>query len=288
MLIAAPMLHCSVTMSEQLETKWRAVAMAVKSTIPDNADEDYDLRELYQKSGETQRGCTPVYNNEFVWQCKMYIGGKQRVLGVGSCFQCATLYDAAYWRFQQYRTRKFSFGKIYNFSEQQAAANNTNADFLTILGQFEDLLKSHNLLQSPEQRAELAKLRKADARHSRYTTAGQLKYTQDLILERIEAISLEFEKINRRLDELSTRKAPGDIVFVPHNIGNPFPTGPLPLPPNIIPGSPAAPFVGPGYTAPVIGDAPTITCQNPNHSSGGILITPKQAAEHSPFSDEVL
>lgn len=268
------MLHCSVTMSEQLETKWRAVAMAVKSTIPDNADEDYDLRELYQKSGESPRGCTAVYNNEFVWQCKMYIGGKQRVLGVGSCYQCAVLYDAAYWRFQQYRIRKVSFGKIYNFSEQQAAANNTNADFLTILGQFEDLLKSHNLLQSPEQRAELAKLRKADARHSRYTTAGQLKYTQDLILERIEAISLEFEKINRRLDELSTRKAPGDITFIPHNV----PT--LPHYPSINP--------GPGYTAPYIGDAPTITCQNPNHSSGGILITPKQAAEHSPFSDEVL
>lgn len=180
---------------------------SVAATIPDNADADFDLRELYQKSGESPRGCTAVYNNEFVWQCKMYIGGKQRVLGVGSCYQCAVLYDAAYWRFQQYRIRKVSFGKIYNFSEPLAAANNTNADFLSILGKFEDLLRSHNLLKNAEQRAIERNEKKSSCQSAR-TAKGLVEALSNNISEMTGLISLEFEKLNRRLDELSKRPLP--------------------------------------------------------------------------------
>lgn len=197
------------------------------------------------------------------WCCKIYLGGEQRTIGKGSCYQMAKLYDAARFFFEKYRTAKESFGGLdYNFSKETAERELKENLFLrAYLENIEhELIKREELL-TQEQRAEHSALRKKDLRHSRYTTAGQLKYTQDLMLEQIENLSLgveqlmkQNEEISRRLDELTRNQSVLRLTpeRVPFNIPNPAWT---------------TPDKGPGYTVPYIGDEPNQqgpTCKSPD------------------------
>lgn len=241
-----------------IDVEWRAIAAKAKDLIPDDEDINRDLLETYQQDRQAPRGCAITNGSDPLrnWVAKMYIGGKQRTLGYGSCYQCARLYDAVYWRFRKYRTHREEPGEIYNFGEDQAGDDNINADTEIVPCEMEALLLNRGTLKTPEQREQAQRERKAEYQAARYTSKGRTEGLLEQLLERFEGVSTEFEKLhkqnkllagefeklNRRLDELTTRQ------LVPVNLG---------IPPFNQP--------NPGYTAPEIGDIhyqPTITCEN--------------------------
>lgn len=242
-----------------IDVEWRAIAAKAKDLIPDDEDINRDLLETFQQDQQAPKGCSITNGSDPLrnWVAKMYIGGKQRVLGYGTCYQCARLYDAVYWRFRKYRTNREEPGLIYNFGEDQAGDDNINADTEVIPCEMEALLLKRGTLKTPEQREQSQRERKAEYQAARYTSKGRTEGLLEQLLERFEGVSIEFEKLhkqnellagefeklNRQLGELTTRQ------LAPVNLG---------IPPFLQP-NPAwkdAPYPGnPDY-------APIITCEN--------------------------
>lgn len=228
-----------------IDLEWRKLTARAKTAIPDDEDLTRELLELYQSDGVSPRGCA-ITNGTSInqqWVCKMYLGGKQRILGYGTVYQCARLYDAAFWRFRQYRTeRSESAGQVYNFSEASAGDDNMQADIVALLCDMEDLLKSRGLLKTSEQRETEQRQRKSEYQHARYTAKGRVEQLTEYLIELVEAQALAIADIKKQLDG-------GNII-----------QRVLSTPPKPRPG-----YVeeGPGYVAPYIGDdpnAPSITC----------------------------
>lgn len=189
-----------------VDVEWRAIAAKAKDLIPNDDDINRDLLEVYQQDGEAPKGCSITNGTDDFrkWVAKMYIGGKQRVLGYGTCYQCARLYDAVYWRFRKYRThREEELGQIYNFGEDQAGDDNINADTEVVPCEMEALLLKRGVLKTPEQREKAQRDRKAEYQAARYTAKGRTEGLLEQLLERFEGVAMEFEKLNRRLDKLA-------------------------------------------------------------------------------------
>lgn len=190
-----------------LDLEWRAITAKSEELMPNDDDVNNELLEIYQQEGVSPRGCAVSGNK---WIAKIYIGGKQRILGYGSCYQCARLYDAAFWRFRQYRTKRELVGQIYNFGEAQAGDDNLNPDIQNIVCGFEDLLIKRGLLRTPEQREADQRARKAEYQSARYTTKGRLEHMLENLLERVEDLGEEVTKINTRLE--SIERSVGDLA----------------------------------------------------------------------------
>lgn len=228
-----------------IDREWNAIASRAKTYVPDDSDINSELLETYQLDSESPIGCSITNGTDALrqWRAKMYLGGKQRVLGYGSCYQCARLYDAVKYRFRQYSSERDFPGKVYNFGEAQASDDNAQADIEAIVCDMERLLLSRRLLKTAEQRASDQKSRKSAYQAERYTAKGRIEKLIEGVYEKIELMAGEFEKLNRRLDEMAKQQ------IAPVNPG---------IPPFLQP-NPAwkdAPYpANPDY-------APIITCEN--------------------------
>lgn len=237
-----------------IDREWRALASKAKTLIPNDEEENRAMLEDYLESGESPKGCsiTNGASGSQQWACKMYLGGKQRVLGYGTCYQCARLYDAAYWRFKQYRINRDMCGTMeYNFGEGSAGDSNLDANIISLLSEMEDLLKSRGLLKTAEQREAEQRERKAEYQSNRYTAKGRIEALVEKLFEAIGAQSLLIAKLETRIDELAKRLTVNPEWITPNNNYRPINVGPEPM--HIIPGviNP-----GPGYIAP------SVTCKS--------------------------
>lgn len=231
-----------------IDREWRALAAKAKTLIPNDEEENRAMLEDYLESGDSPKGCniTNGASGNQQWTCKMYLGGKQRVLGYGTCYQCARLYDAAYWRFKQYRIDRDMCGTMeYNFGEAQAGDSNLDANIISLLSEMEELLKSRGLLKTSLEREALQKQRKAEYQSNRYTAKGRI---EGMISELFEAVG----RLETKVDELAKRLTVNPEWVTPNDY-RPIHVGPAPM--HIIPGviNP-----GPGYIAP------SVTCNHPD------------------------
>lgn len=248
-----------------IDVEWRAIAAKAKDLIPNDDDINRDLLEGYQQDGEAPKGCSITNGTDPArnWVAKMYIGGKQRVLGYGTCYQCARLYDAVYWRFRKYRTHREELGQIYNFGEDQAGDDNINADTEVVPCEMEALLLKRGVLKTSEQREQAQRDRKAEYQAARYTSKGRMEGLIERLFVMVEAMGEQFEKLNRRLDNLAKGiPAPVPLQYKSINVE----------PQKIWEINPAWKDGGPGY----VGDDPRQT--------GNLTCGPIDATCNSPES----
>lgn len=130
------------------DTAW---SLLVNQSLPflEN-DEDENTILLNKLSEKIPRGCFKTWKSEKVWRCHFYIGGSQRVLGRGTLYQCAKLYDYALVLFDKHRVRKAI--TYYNFSKADAESEILNEP--AIRRYFESLegyLLSAKLLKTEEE-----------------------------------------------------------------------------------------------------------------------------------------
>lgn len=185
-----------------IDLEWRALARQAQTTIPDDPDLNRCLVDDYTEFGHMPHGCSITNGNNLdrLWVAKIYVGGKQRVLGYGSCYQCARLYDVALLRFSPYRTAKPVFCKNpYNFDVRQATEDNEHKAIGGLMNDMEKLLKSRDLLMTAEQRAALAKTRRADYQHDRYTATGRMEKLIEQLFGMIEAQSAAIERLQKEV-----------------------------------------------------------------------------------------
>jgi len=232
---------------KQIDLEWRALASRAVGVVPDDDEENRSLVDDYFEANVAPRGCSITNGSDIArtWVAKTYIGGMQRVLGYGTCYQCARLYDAAIWRFAKYRTAKQTFGDPYNFDAKQAESDNADPLIGLLLSDMEKLLLSRGELRTPEQRSSEAKQRRADYRHDRYTSTGRMEKLIEQIFAITESQTQVIEKLIKRVDSLAL------IIETQRGVFHP----PVCLP--------VIPPTGPGYISPVIGDPdrPMLTCQ---------------------------
>lgn len=248
-----------------IDREWNTIAARAKKYIPDDAEINNELLEVYQLDGESPIGCSITNGTDALrqWRAKMYVGGKQRVLGYGTCYQCARLYDAAKWRFRQYSIERDFPGKVYNFGEEQASEDNMQADIEAIVCDMERLLIKRRLLKTAEQREAAQKSRKAAYQAERYTAKGRTESLLERLFVMVEAMGEQFEKLNRRLDNLAKGiPAPVPLQYKSINVE----------PQKIWEINPAWKDGGPGY----VGDDPRQT--------GNLTCGPIDATCNSPES----
>lgn len=255
-------------MEHYIDHDWNTIAAKARQLIPDDPEEDKLLNERYHDLQESPRGCSITASGE-LWRCKMYLGGKQRVLGYGTASQMARLYDAALWRFRQYRTDK-PFAIVYNYSEQRAGDDNLDANIQIVVCDFERLLLERKLIYPPDEREALRVLAKQDSRH-KYTKSGRMEELLLVVSSGMDELAKQNAQLIERvsaleghIDELAKRLTvnPEWITPPPHFTPHDY-VAPAPM--HIIPGviNP-----GPGYIAPQVTckSAPfaDIVCKHPD------------------------
>lgn len=178
-------------------------------------DEDEDIRLINDLQDRiVPRGCFRTWKSEKVWRCHFYIGKSQRVLGRGTLYQCAKLYDYALVLFDKYRVRKAI--TYYNFSKEDAEGD--------ILGEpairryFESLesyLLESKLLKTPAELAAEREIKgdetreKQRLREHKRTVAGTIETWMEEfqphifdIAEQNEALAKQLTEIKKQLDEV--------------------------------------------------------------------------------------
>lgn len=182
----------------------------------DFIEDDFDAGVAMLNDG-TPRGCFLTQGGKekssLHWRCHFYLAGQQRILGRGSVWQCAKLYDYALFFFEKYRIRKAA-GQ-FNFSKLDAESD---MNFEPAIGQYltglESYLIGKDVLKLPVARVPDEK-KKAEQRHRR-TAAGALEHwigqiqphifdiagQNDETAKRLTGIEESLAEAHRKLDEL--------------------------------------------------------------------------------------
>lgn len=182
------------------DAEWKKLVERASVIFEPDPDADFELLESYQH-GDKPIGCNSANNSDQRWIAKMYIGGKQRIICIGSVYQCARVYDVVYFRFRQYRCRP-EFGKIFNLGESSASTDNINANAVAVLTDMEALLRSRKLLVTLSERKQAKQTRINEYRHARYTAAGRIETQNDRIFEILESFAECLDKVSKQLDRI--------------------------------------------------------------------------------------
>lgn len=188
---------------------WTELIRHSDLVITDKVEEnDQMLAEL--TDGATWSGCQlkPKGKEDRPhWYCKFYLGGKQRVIGKGTLYQCAKLYDCALIFFDKYRARRDQWGnRQFNFSEEVGKTAPAIEQYFQSLEKHLLLLGAllHPADKSCAQREAQRKSRQTWQR--KQTIAFQVKsYIDDLSVEIIR-LNSEVAECNRKLDLLLAQK----------------------------------------------------------------------------------
>lgn len=190
------------------DADWAEIAAKAKRTLPADGEfnENSNMVDEWHDGVRSWHGVAihPKNHNrafEAVWLTKFYLAGQQRVIGKGTLYQCARLYDAALIHFAKYRTRRPSY---FNFDEQQAKHDQGHADFVLYFGAIHDLLEARGLsLSTSEQRSEHSKLHRLDREHATRTASGRIEVRLTAIETLLQAAALRQEKLEQRLSTLT-------------------------------------------------------------------------------------
>lgn len=184
-----------------LDTEWhQLITRRHGEAIPDDPEVNRMLYTRFWEDRISPHGCGlhRFFQNEpegLHWQCKFSLGGQQRILGYGTCYQMAVLYDAAKVFFAKYRPNRKNYAWTRNFSEAETVKRLSDNLFLrSFMENIEIILNKRGELVTPEVRE--AKL--SDRQHS-YTTAGQLRYAIENILSILERVSASIAVIESQL-----------------------------------------------------------------------------------------
>jgi hypothetical protein len=69
------------------------------------------------------------------WRCQFFIRGRQRIIGRGTLYQCARIFDAASLRFAPFRI--YQTTPVFNFSREQAESDLKTAPFENLFSALE-------------------------------------------------------------------------------------------------------------------------------------------------------
>jgi hypothetical protein len=193
------------------DTAWHSIVDKAERTLPKDGsfNENENMVQEWQL-GHSWHGCAihPRYRDratESVWVCKFYLAGQQRVLGRGTLYQCARLYDAALVHYAKYRTGKPT---NFNFDERQAGNDQMDADFVLYFGAIEDYFNEHHvILTTSEQRVEHSRLATLDRQHDTRTASGRIEVRLTAIESDIKKILETQGALDLRLNTLSTQLA---------------------------------------------------------------------------------
>lgn len=143
---------------------------------------------------------------ESVWTCRFYLAGEQRVIGRGTLYQCARLYDAAQVHYAKYRTGKPAH---FNFDDgAQAKSDQCNADFVNFFGAIADLFEARGIiLTTAEQRSEHSRLKTLDRQHDTRTATGRIEARLTTIEQAGKLRDDTLARIETRLNTLSAQLA---------------------------------------------------------------------------------
>lgn len=181
-----------------VDTEWNAILSRSAEIVPHEDDDNEARVEQWRLTGELPHGCKlrpgqAEKSLEKVWLCSMYLGKKQRIIGTGTLHQCARLYDAAIFRFAQYRLHPGN--DLYNFSLQQAKADNYfESEISGYFDGMEALLLARGELTSSADRKNVRQLNVAEERHGR-TAMGRLENTQRIMIDQIEALKVGLQTV---------------------------------------------------------------------------------------------
>jgi hypothetical protein len=180
-----------------LDPKWAAIIATAPELLPDDPDETEALNEIAHRDQILPRGCVlrPSARGkgrelDSVWLCYQSINGTRRLIGKGTLFQCARLWDASLIYFDAYRKRGKVDG-LFNFSQDTAKADLLlEPDLVAYLDALKALLLERGLMPQRTDRAEQAKLNCATRRHSETVTAKVAE-----LIGRFDALLVEVSRL---------------------------------------------------------------------------------------------
>lgn len=191
---------------------WADIAAKAQRTLPADGEfnENEHMVDEWRTENRSWHGCSLHPKNfarafDSVWVCKFYLAGEQRVIGRGTLYQCARLYDAAQVHYAKYRTGKPT---RFNFDEQQAKSDQCHADFVHFFGAISDLLEERGIvLTTAEQRAEHSRLRTLDRQHETRTASGRIEVRLTALEKLAQEQSATLARYETCLNTLNTQLA---------------------------------------------------------------------------------
>lgn len=193
------------------DPEWAAIVAKAERTLPADGDlnENENMVDDW-RSGHRYHGCV-IHPKDHkratgsVWQCRFYLAGAQRVLGRGTLYQCARLYDAALVKYADFRSNRTV---AFNFSESEAKHDQGHADFVLYFGAIEDYFKPRGeLLDTATNKQEHARLRVLDRQHRTRTFSGQVQTQLDALTAQVSALAKNFDTLDTRIAQLDGRIA---------------------------------------------------------------------------------
>jgi len=192
---------------------WAEITAKAERTLPADGQFNENENMVEEWRGPAARswyGCSIHPNNfarahESAWVCKIYLAGEQRVIGRGTLYQCARLYDAAQVHYAKYRTGKPT---RFNFDEAQAKSDQCHADFVHFFGAISDLFEERGIvLTTAEQRSEHSRLRTLDRQHDTRTATGRIETRLTALEKSQESLHAPLARIETRLNTLAAQLA---------------------------------------------------------------------------------
>lgn len=191
---------------------WSEIAAKAQRTLPADGEfnENENMVEEWRNENRSWHGCSLHPKNfarafDSVWVCKFYLAGEQRVIGRGTLYQCARLYDAAQVHYAKYRTGKPT---RFNFDEQQAKSDQCHADFVHFFGAISDLFEERGIiLTTADQRAEHSRLKTLDRQHDTRTATGRIETRLTAIEQAGKLRDDTLARIETRLNTLAAQLA---------------------------------------------------------------------------------
>lgn len=199
---------------------WAEICAKAQRTLPADGqfNENENMVEEWRSADRSWYGCSIHPNNyaralDSAWVCKIYLAGEQRVIGRGTLYQCARLYDAAQVHYAKYRTGKPT---RFNFDEQQAKSDQCHADFVHFFGAISDLFSERGIiLTTAEQRVEHSRLRTLDRQHDTRTATGRIETRLTALEKSQENLHATLARIETRLNTIAVQLALQPVVVVP-------------------------------------------------------------------------
>lgn len=191
---------------------WAEITAKAERSLPSDGqfNENENMVEEWRSANRSWYGCSIHPNNfarafESAWVCKIYLAGEQRVIGRGTLYQCARLYDAAQVHYAKYRTGKPT---RFNFDEQQAKSDQCHADFVNFFGAISDLFSERGIvLTTAEQRSEHSRLKTLDRQHDTRTAAGRIEARLTSLEGSVKLLMESNGRIETRLNTIATQLA---------------------------------------------------------------------------------
>lgn len=195
------------------DPEWHAISLRLAKVFPVDGEFNENENMVREwREGRIWHGCSldPRVSDERAlgdaWLCKLYLGGRQRVLMRGSLYACARMFDAAILRFAKFRTAEPS---VFNFTKHNAVMDQGDADFVTVTADVETLFRARGEeLLDKTQRDENRRFRVMERQHSTRTVSGRIETRLTVIehhVEHMQSLLASMKQLEAKLALVLTR-----------------------------------------------------------------------------------